>query len=68
MEAVDGDYDEPYHCDYVENDSDACEACIIGSCAQGSGHCVGCNDPEDDAGCVHCGCCSCTPCEYARVA
>lgn len=31
-------------------------------------HCNGsaCRDPDE--WCEHCGCCQCTPCEYARVA
>jgi len=60
---LDPEEPEPYHC----GDGDSC--CVGGWCGIDTGHCYpgSCNDPEDDAGCEHCGCCACTSCEYARV-
>lgn len=57
---------ERYHCAGTD---EQCEACEQGWCGINDGHCYpgSCNDPEDAAGCEHCGCCECTPCEYARV-
>ena len=61
------EHTEAYHCD--DGGGGECGACIGGWCGFDDGHCYpgSCGDPEDDAGCEHCGCCECLSCEYARV-
>jgi hypothetical protein len=51
-------------------DPDDDNLCADGIDYGGGAHCYpgSCSDPEDDAGCEHCGCCACLSCEYARVA